>query len=646
MTHTVRQLMDEQASGLVGRDEEMALLRRTLGDAGPLVVFLHGIAGVGKSAIAEAFAVDAREQGATVLQLDGRAIQPTPDGFLAALEDKTGGALANAAEGASRLERLSGRVIVIIDTYELLRMLDPWLRHSFVPILSDNVRIVVSGREPPMTGWLADFGGLFRGIAVENLTRTGAEALLAREGLDPAAAEHVYRVARGHPLSLRLAAGALAGRSDVGLDALTVQAVVAGLTELYLDGLDPKTREALDAASVVRRPTLSLLGAMLPDTAPQDAFARLRTLPFVQLGDDGLVVHDTVREAVAALLRSSDPDRSRRYRAAAWRQLRAEVAVASVSDNWRYTADLLFILQNPIVREAFFPTTDHLYSIEAAQPADVSSVMAIAERHLEPSLAAVIDAWWRLAPHAFRVLHDRQDGVAGFYLICGIDTVSRRLVEADPGLRQCWDHLRSHPVPRGQTVLMNRMWLGLEGGEGPSPAQAASWLDVKRLYMDMRPNLRRIYTLVRDLATFGPMVVPLGFAPLPGEPTSFDGVPDYAAMLDFGPSSIDGWLANLVAAELQIDDDSILDLVQHQLVFDGRRVDLTKLEFSVMSYLNQRQGTVVERVDLLRDVWGYDIAGGSNVLEANVKSLRRKLGDRSTSIETIRGLGYRFTSPN
>jgi two-component system alkaline phosphatase synthesis response regulator PhoP len=41
-------------------------------------------------------------------------------------------------------------------------------------------------------------------------------------------------------------------------------------------------------------------------------------------------------------------------------------------------------------------------------------------------------------------------------------------------------------------------------------------------------------------------------------------------------------------------------------------------------------------------VWGYDYAGGSNVIEANVRSLRRKLGDRATSIETVRGLGYRF----
>ena len=99
-----------------------------------------------------------------------------------------------------------------------------------------------------------------------------------------------------------------------------------------------------------------------------------------------------------------------------------------------------------------------------------------------------------------------------------------------------------------------------------------------------------------------------------------------------------------MAAELQIEDDSILDLVQHQLVMDGRRVDLTKLEFEVMSYLQQRQGLVVERAALLRDVWGYEYAGGSNVIEANVRSLRRKLGSRASSIETVRGLGYRFNA--
>ena len=426
---------------------------------------------------------------------------------------------------------------------------------------------------------------------------------------------------------------------------MAVDAIVNGLTELYLGGLDARTRVILDAASVVRRPTLSLLAAMLPDVAPQDAFDRLRALPFVELSDDGLVVHDTVREAVAVLLRASDPDRSRRYRASAWRQLREEVARASNQDMWRYTADLLYILQNPIVREAFFPTTDHLYSVESARPADASAIAQIAERHMPPASATVIGTWWRLAPEAFRVLHDRLDTVAGFYMVCEIDRLSHRLVEEDPVLARCWEHLRSHPVPRGQRVLFSRVWLARDYGEAPSPVQAASWLDIKRLYMDMRPNLRRIYTVVSDIATFGPMVAPLGFVPLPGDPTLFDEVPFYAAVLDFGPSSIDGWLAGLVAAELQIEDDSILDLAQHQLVLNGRRVDLTKLEFDVISYLHQRQGTVVERSDLLRDVWGYDYAGGSNVIEANVRSLRKKLGDRAGSIETIRGLGYRFAAP-
>ena len=107
------------------------------------------------------------------------------------------------------------------------------------------------------------------------------------------------------------------------------------------------------------------MGAMLPDAAPQDAFDRLRGLPFVELSSDGLVIHDTVREVVAAYLRASDPDRSRRYRIAAWRQLRDEVTRATSHEMWRYTADLLYILENPAVREAFFPTSEHLYFVDS-----------------------------------------------------------------------------------------------------------------------------------------------------------------------------------------------------------------------------------------------------------------------------------------
>ena len=644
MTVAVRQLIEEQAAGLVGRHDERAILHQLLGVGGPLIVFVHGLAGVGKSTLVQAFAVEARERGATVIRLDCRVIEPTERGFLAALASATGAELPTATEAAARLERLGEQVVLVLDTYEVFRLFDSWLQQRFVPLLSDNVRVVLSGREPPMTGWESAFGSLFRSLPLGRLPRGDAETLLRQAGVDRSDAERIDRFARGHPLSLKLAASALQSRPEISIEAVTVQAIVAELTELYLDVLDPATRRALDAAAVVRRPTVSLLGAMLPDDAPRDAFDRLLGLPFVELSDDGLVLHDTVRETAAAHLRASDPERSRRYRAAAWRQLRAEVSRASTHELWRYTADLLYILQNPIVREAFFPTTEHQLSPEFAKPSDGPAIAAIVARWEPPASVAVLDAWWRREPGAFRVMRDRQGAVAGFHILAELDHLSHGLLEADPVARRCWDHLRREPVAPGQRVLFNRCWMARDHGEAPSPVQAACWLDVKGRFMELRPDLRRIYSIVRDIATLGPMVAPLGFTPVPGEPTALDGMPYYAAVLDFGPSSIDGWLSALVAAELQIDEDSILDVAQHQLLLDGRRVDLTNLEFELFHYLYQREGQVVERASLLLDVWGTDYGGGSNVIEVVVGSVRRKLGDRSSAIETVRGMGYRFVA--
>ena len=110
---------------------------------------------------------------------------------------------------------------------------------------------------------------------------------------------------------------------------------------------------------------------MLPAADPNETFERLRALPFVELGNDGLVVHDTVREVVAAYLRASDPDRSRRYRTAAWRQLQAEIATAGRAGVGRYTADLLYLLENPVIREAFFPRSGPAYTVGDAEAGDL-----------------------------------------------------------------------------------------------------------------------------------------------------------------------------------------------------------------------------------------------------------------------------------
>ncbi len=176
----------------------------------------------------------------------------------------------------------------------------------------------------------------------------------------------------------------------------------------------------------------------------------------------------------------------------------------------------------------------------------------------------------------------------------------------------------------------------------PSPVQAACWLDIKRTYMELRPNLRRVYMTVVDLPTYAPVALQLGFRPIPEAGVELDGTYYHAAVLDFGPSSVDGWLAGLVATELGVEEGGLLDIDARELVIDNQRVGLTQLEFDVMHYLYERDGKAVSRTALLEEVWGYEYEGGSNVVDVVVRSLRKKLRERASVIETVRGLGYLY----
>jgi hypothetical protein len=638
------ELIERRTSGLVGRDAQRLFLRQLLDDAQPLVAFVHGIGGVGKSRLLESFLVEAREQGAVAVLLDSGAIEPTVRGFLAGLSAATGDVLTDVDGAVARLASLGGRVVLALDRYELVRPLDPWLRQTFVPALDDNVRIVLGGRDPPIDAWPLGFGRLFQSIQLTNLARDDALQLLRDEGVGGGELERIYRIARGHPLSLRLAASAMNADPsvDADSDATTVTAIVDELTQLYLRHLDPTTRRALDAASVVRRPTLSLLAAMLPEAAPQDVFDRLRRLPFVGLGIDGLLLHDTIQEVVAANLRAADPDRSRGYRVAAWRQLREEVARASSADTWRYTADLLYMLESPVLRADWFPTTERRFWVDEARPEDWPAILRFSHRQYPGVPTDEVEAWWRHAPWSFRIARDAAGTAAGFSTVTELRRVPRRIVDSDPIDRAWRDHLRSRPAPSGQLVTAQRF----ERADPDDPFQeevhAALALDLMRTWMELRPALRRHYLVGRQAPH--EWSGNLEIEALPGSPVIVEGISRFVAVLDFGPASVDGWLTRIVATELQVEDDTIFDVAQHQLVFGDRRVALTRLEFEVFKYLYERPAVLVERAVLLRDVWGYDYAGGSNVIEALVTSLRRKLGERAAAIETVRGVGYRFVA--
>src|SRR5262249_50668541 len=142
-------------------------------------------------------------------------------------------------------------------------------------------------------------------------------------------------------------------------------------------------------------------------------------LPFVQSDRDGLRIHDAVREAIASTLRASDPQQHRAYRRAAYRFFMKELGAAPISDLWRYTADLLYVLENPSVREAFFPSGAQQYVMEPAQAGDAEAIAGIIDRHENEIAARPLMKWLESMPAAFSVARAPSGAIAGFY--CAFD---------------------------------------------------------------------------------------------------------------------------------------------------------------------------------------------------------------------------------
>lgn len=88
--------------------------------------------------------------------------------------------------------------------------------------------------------------------------------------------------------------------------------------------------------------------------------------------------------------------------------------------------------------------------------------------------------------------------------------------------------------------------------------------------------------------------------------------------------------------------DVVLDLTTRRVSCDGRDVDLTPIEFSMIELLMRYAGQVVTRKMLCEHVWGFNWDGTTNVIEVHVNRLRGKLdkGRTDSVIKTVRGRGY------
>lgn len=81
----------------------------------------------------------------------------------------------------------------------------------------------------------------------------------------------------------------------------------------------------------------------------------------------------------------------------------------------------------------------------------------------------------------------------------------------------------------------------------------------------------------------------------------------------------------------------------HTLKIDDKIINITPKEFEILTYLIENKDIAISREQLLSKLWGYDFFGDDRTVDTHIKMLRSNLGIYRDLIETVRGVGYKFS---
>ena len=521
------------------------------------VCFIYGSGGIGKTSILKNLSRKIPEEE-IFIYFDCRESEPTPDGFIQSLAKILLTSINTRPDDSKQytlhdvtniLSNCGTRILLCIDQFESFLVNEAWMRQTFFPSLPDTVLSVIASRLPPKAAWYtnSDWANAFQIIELGDLSEKDSCDLLASRNIPQEQINQVRKFAKGYPLALELAA--MLYRTQPGYQFsgnLTPIEVVTELATSVLTGLSDVEKEAVEALSTVLRANEPILCALLGLRDASKLFIKIRELPFVNYSAQGIALHDVVRDAIEKDLSYRDPARKNEYRQNALAYFEEEIEKIPYQRHWQLTADFLFLIETPIVREAYFPSGSSEYSIQQATPEDVEEIIRISKSAEPDEATAITELWLEKYLEHFYVAKTADGRVAAFDYFCTPDAVDLNFLKQDPVTAAWVKHLEDSPIEKGERVLFLRRWITPNIGDDMSPAQGAFWLDIKRAYMALRPQLRRLYTATTHRDVYLPVIKSVGFQLLPNYNANIGGVEYHTAMVDFGEKSFDGWLLKLV----------------------------------------------------------------------------------------------------
>jgi hypothetical protein len=616
---------------LAGRNAELRLLRQVTAPGGPVVIYVHGPAGIGKTALISALDACLEDEGIRRLHIAAGAVEPTPTAILTALGRVLDHEARTVAELAAALSSVKDITVVMVDDVDTWRLAASWLRTDLLPALPASTRFALAGTVPPPPAWSIQYGQYFLDIKLGALPRAESDAAVAAAGLSAEIAERIWRLSGGHPLGLQMAihaarTGSLGTARDAGELANAI---------LHAIG-DSDLRRAVEACAIVRRANRALMSAILEaeEPIPLSLVEAVEALPFATRDAEGIYIAEPVRRAIVDWMSSVEAERYQLWRKTAADWIVKRLRAAGGSGRWRHMADLLHLLEQPALRNAFFPPEEEAPPVEPARAGDFDQIFEIAELRDGPDERARIEVWAQHLPHRFFVARGSEGEVLAFYLFARQDDPHSGLGAVDPLFAAWQAHLTANPV-EGEVLFIRKMSARADGAF--PPGRTACVLDLKRNYIE-RWGLARIYC--HPFADERDLLYRLGFRPAEQPQT---GMRD-TMVLEVPGGDMIAWFSALVdAGPRGMTHGDNLDFARdrREIVVEGRAIELTPLEAQVLGELIDRAPAVVRREDLIERIWRRAYVG-SNVVDTVVRTLRKKLGPRRDCIQTVPKAGYRY----
>jgi len=398
------EILDLDRSRLfVGRESELGLVQAWLGDeqAPTEVLFLSGMAGMGKSSLLLQFMNMARREDAAAIWLDGSACTGSAAGFMEALQDYFVYHPQAPSEPGSIYQQLANliatkKTLLCIDHYSSVQRIESWLREVFLPNLpAAGLLVIFAARRDLSAAWATDlaWGSRSRSIQLGALSREEIISYLSQTGWQNTnEMERLCSRSRGLPLALNLYAGRMQ-RSPLesgGSDWPVSMRISAALLR---EEASSEFNDLIEILCIVPYATIEWLGKFLGAPLTLQELVRINRLSYIRPTAGGIALHDAARFFLADDFRTREPERYRTL----WRRIIDELALelghAAGQEKGRIVSLMLSASQDMYQIDSIpllSPKLDALY-MEPFQPADLPCLHQMMKEEDKYSISSEID---------------------------------------------------------------------------------------------------------------------------------------------------------------------------------------------------------------------------------------------------------------